>query len=184
MARRDLKELVARQVAQGLTTAEVATANGLTPTRARSIIQHPETKQLIEQQRTRLLDAGSRAMMRFLMNADTLADMQLQVALDPGDPNSYKARTWILDRIIPQRTNQGGEVHVNLAINQEVMVGIKEALDSSSKVLDSTPMGHVKLVPGKEALPSINTDMSTDPEPALSTSTPDRRPNGSAPQEP
>ena len=165
MATRELKELVARQVAQGLTTAEVATANRITPKRARSIIQHPEVQDLIDQQRTRLLDAGSRAMMRFLMNADTLADAQLACALDPGDPNSYKARTWILDRIIPQRSNQGGEVQVNLAINQEVMVGIREALDTSAKVLDQ-PMGHVKLVPGKEALPSIDTEMpDQDPEP-------------------
>ena len=149
-------ETIADQVLLGAGTGELAEALGYSPGGMRRLIQSPAIQDRLGKRRQHLLEAGARQFFRFLMNADRLAQDQLRDALDPGSKDNYKARTWILERIMPQRQQQSGEVNVALAINNEVMVQLGEALKATSSSLAGAHTGTPVLLEGKKALPPVD----------------------------
>ena len=150
------KDTVADHVLMGTGVGELARQLGYTPAGLRNLINSEDVQQRIASRRARLMEAGSRAYFRFLMNADRLAQDQLTEALDPGSHNQYRARTWILECIMPKRTASQADVNVSLAINHEVVVGLRDALTATAKVLDAEHIGYPVLLEGKKALPPID----------------------------
>src|SRR3990172_10407786 len=103
-------------------------------------------------------------MFRFVFHADTLAQQQLDCALTPN-PDQYRARTWILERIVPQRSVSQSQVDVNLNVNHEIMLGLKDALVETAKVLDLRPTTpSITLLDGKSAMPQVDYDLGDDPQ--------------------
>jgi hypothetical protein len=150
-----LKALVAQQAATGQSTAELARAHEYSYEGMRRLLATDEMVELVRQEREQFAAAGTRAMFRFLMHADQLVDAQIADALDRNNPNHYRARVWILERVAPAaRENSGRELNVNLAINQEVAVGLTNALEGIREVTEQ-PRGTVTLIEGKKALPKL-----------------------------
>lgn len=157
------RDAIAEQAAMGLLPSEIARHHQLPVDRISRLLRRPSMKELVDRKRQHLLEAGGRVMFRFLLHADTLAQAQLECAFSPG-PDQFKARTWILERIVPNRSVQQQQVDVNLAVHHEVLVGIKSALEKSSKLLDVKPSKAtegIKLIEGKDALPPL--EPTTDP---------------------
>ena len=155
MASDRLKALIAQQAAVGHSIAELARTHDYTYEGMRRLLSDPDMVEAIRQERETFAAAGVRAMFRFLMHADALVDAQIADALDRNNPNHYKARTWILERVAPApRDREGRELNVNLAINQEVAVGLTAALEGIREVT-TQPMGEVRLIEGKKALPKL-----------------------------
>jgi anion-transporting ArsA/GET3 family ATPase len=156
MASERLKALIAQQAAAGHSTIELARQHEYTYEGMRKLLATEEMSELVAQEREQFAAAGTRAMFRFLMHADALVDAQLADALDRNNSNHYRARTWILERIAPTPKEQAGrELNVNLAINQEVAVGLTSALEGIREVSDQ-PRGTVTLIEGKKALPKLS----------------------------
>jgi hypothetical protein len=165
VARSDLKDLIANQAAGGITTRELADLHEYSYEGMRRLLATDDMQARIAEQRTSLMQAGSRAMFRMLLYSDELMAAQVNDALGAG-PNQYKARTWILERIIPQRTSSSTDVNVNVAIQQEVFGGLTEALRElrtvnigGNDVLPEAP----RLVDGADALPSLDTATPVEP---------------------
>jgi hypothetical protein len=156
MASERLKALVAQQAATGVSTAELARTHEYSYEGMRRLLATEEMQELVRQEQEQFAAAGTRAMFRYLMHADALVEAQIADALDRNNPNHYRARTYILDRITPNPKEQGGrELNVNLAINQEVAVGLTSALEGIREVSDQ-PRGTVRLIEGKDALPKLS----------------------------
>jgi hypothetical protein len=151
-----LKALVAQQAAAGQSTMELARLHNYTYEGMRNLLGTPEMVEMVRQERETFAAAGVRAMFRFLMHADALVDAQIADALDRNNPNHYKARTWILERVAPApRERAERELNVNLAISQEVAVGLTSALEGIREVQSQSTMGEVRLIEGKKALPRL-----------------------------
>lgn len=156
MASERLKALIAQQAAAGHSTIELARQHEYTYEGMRRLLSTDEMAERIRQEQEQFAAAGTRAMFRFLMHADQLVDAQIQDALDRNNPNHYRARTWILERVAPTpRERSARELNVNLAINQEVAIGLTQALDGIREVSEQ-PRGTVTLIEGKKALPKLS----------------------------
>lgn len=157
MASDRLKHLIAQQAAAGLSCAELARAHEYTYEGMRELLATPDLQQAVEREREVFVAAGTRAMFRFLMHLDQLVDAQLADAMDRNNPNNYKARTWILERVLPQQKDRSpAELNVNLGITQEVAIGLSTAIENINRVNETMPMGQVRLIAGKDALPKLS----------------------------
>jgi hypothetical protein len=161
---KEAKKTVAHQVVMGMAYSEIASLHNADPQQINAMVRTDEMRDLIAEQRTRLLDSGSRIMFKFMMHADRLAEDQVNDALGSG-PNHYKARTWILERVAPARSVSQQQVEVNHHITHEVMVGLGDALKEVNKAVagrTGTGTGGIALLDGKSALPPADYDMDVD----------------------
>ena len=156
------RDTIATQLVSGLTYSEIARLHNLTPEQVKSLAGTANMQTAIEERREHMMAAGSRLMFKWLLHADRLADDQLTCALTPG-PDQYRARTWILEKVSPTRHVSQSEVTVNHNVHHEVMVGLKDALVETAKVLEIRPdQSGIALLEGKSAMPPV--DFAMDDE--------------------
>lgn len=157
-----LREVIAQQHFMGFGTAEIASLHQLEPTRVRSILASDKVKRIIAERKAATMAAASRSFTRFLMVADQLAEAQVRDALDPNSPNNYKARVYILDKVMPQRSAIAGDTNVNIQMNAAVVTQLSEAVEAARVAREAGANGSPVLVAGKKALPPI--DIEADSE--------------------
>ena len=163
MATSELKDLIAQQAALGTGTSDLAEQHSYSPSGIRALLSTDDMKERVKAAQDRLLGEGQQAMYMFLLHAKELAAAQLGEALDPSSPNSFKARTWLLEQIMPQRKGSGSQdVNVHLDIHQDVIVGLTHAAREVSAVLSMKHEGHPVILPGKAALPGLSGTTSED----------------------
>lgn len=151
----DLKETLAGQLVNGLTSTELAELHGVEVQKMRKWLASEGVQERATEKRERVIAKAAQAHMRFLMVADQLAKDQVQEALDPSSPNQYKARTYILDRVLPQRTTSTGEHSINIQINNGVIRDLAAAVEGASRARLGSVSGAPSLIAGKDALPPI-----------------------------
>ena len=158
------KDAIAEQAAMGMGPSELARLHQRDPGQISQLLRTTWMQERIAAKKEHILSANSRVMFRFLLHADTLAQQQLDCALTPN-PDQYRARTWILERIVPQRSVSQQQVDVNLNVNHEIMLGLKDALVETAKVLDLRPTTpSITLLDGKSAMPQVDYDLGDDPQ--------------------
>lgn len=159
------KDQLAEQYLLGMPISEMAHLHGFDPKRVSQLFRSDEMKERVSLKRAHLLEGNNKVMFKFLLHADTLAQAQVDCALTAG-PDQYKARTWILERIAPARSTSQSQVDVNVNVNHEVMVGLRDALTETAKVLELRPtIGGIALLDGKSAMPPSNYEMEDEGPP-------------------
>jgi hypothetical protein len=151
-----LRDTLADQAILGMGSAELAELHQVDVAKMRRWLSADSVRQRVEERRERLLAMASRAHFRFLMVADDLARAQVNEALDPSSPNQYKARTYILDRVLPTRHAVGGEQTINVQINNQVLGELAAAVQGANSARLGGTSGSPMLIAGKDALPPIN----------------------------
>ena len=153
------KATIADQLLQGYGITELAEQYGYSYEGMRRLARSEEVAELMKDRQAKVADAGGQAMFTFLLNARVLSEMHLRTALDGMHPDSYRARSWILDRIIPKRdAPSSGDLAVQVNINSEVINGLTTALRVVGTAM-GTSTGTPVMVEGKNALPSIDVKM-------------------------
>lgn len=156
------KDQLAEQHLLGMPISEMAHLHGFDPKRVSYLFRSDEMKARIDAKRAHLLDGTNKVMFKFLLHAETLAQAQVDCALTDG-PDQYKARTWILERIAPARSTSHSQMDVNVNVNHEVMVGLRDALTETAKVLELRPTtSGISLLDGKSAMPPSNYEMGDE----------------------
>jgi len=156
------KDTIAEQAAMGMGPSELARLHQRDPAQISALLRTTWMQERIAAKKEHILSANSRVMFRFLLHADSLAQAQLDCALTPN-PDQYRARTWILERIVPQRSVSQSQVDVSLNINHEIMLGLKDALVETAKVLDLRPATpSITLLDGKSAMPRVDYDLGDE----------------------
>lgn len=159
----EARKTIAHQIVMGMSYSEIAALHKLDPSQVHNMARAQDMQQLIQEQRTYLMESSSRIMFKFLMHADQLADDQIADASNRGSPNNYKARTWILDRVSPQRHVSQQQVDINHNITHEVMLGLADAIKEVGQVLPGSKgngkTDGIALLDGKTALPPVDYDL-------------------------
>ena len=156
------KDQMAQQHVLGMPISEIANLHGFEARRVSALFRTQEMQDRVEAKRVHLMDGANKVMFKFLLHAEGLAQAQVDCALSPG-PDQYRARTWILERIAPARSTSQANLDVNVSVNHEVMVGLRDALKETAKVLELRPTTEgISLLDGRSAMPPSSYDMGDD----------------------
>lgn len=152
----ELKTTIAHERVMGATIAEICARHELGRRRAIRLLESRECQEEIEQFRNRTYEAGSRAVFKFLLNADRIADGMIDTALDPTDKNHHDARKFILGHVLPQQHKHAGDVNVSVSMPNNVVIQLAEAVQGANRAFGQAggpPDEPPRVIEGREALP-------------------------------
>jgi hypothetical protein len=155
MASQHTKELIAQQAAGGYTTRELADMHNYTYQGMRTLLRTDSMQKRISEYQLEYMGGAQRGLFRWLMHSESIHSGMLDMALDPAHPKQFDAAKFVLDKLHPQRTAGTVDVNTTVGISSEVLELLTDKLEGSRKAMDSGTMQLPKLVPGKDALPSL-----------------------------
>ena len=168
MATDDLKQTVAIQAASGHAMAEMAKHHGYTYKGMWKLVNTPEVQALIAEQRTHMQQVYTRTWFRYAEHGEALAAGMLEDAFNPQSGKQFEARKYCLDQLSPAKNSMthSGSIDINLGINAEVLLGLKESIDKISEVRGSAQLSPSeglasRLREGRTTIPTVD---PTSPE--------------------
>ncbi len=139
MASDELKLLVAREIASGESVADVARRHGYSWKGMKGLVERPEVRRLVGQERERLVDLAEAHRARLVVLGGRALDGIRRTIEDRQDPQHSQTCRWLLDKLAPQATQRHEHEHDH-RVAHEASPEVEEAIVSIAKTLAS--IGH------------------------------------------
>jgi hypothetical protein len=161
MASKDLKELVAREIASGETIADAARRHGYTWKGMKKLVETGEMQQLVEAERQQIREAAERCRAQLLQVTPKAVENVAAVLGNPRHPKQLETSRWVIDKVLPGRTTVEAEVSVGPSARDAqlqaeldaVFVQISKSLQQLSEAQAGQPGFLSRVRTGPDALP-------------------------------
>lgn len=160
MATQHAKEAIAREIAMGISPAQVARIHSYTQPGLRRLIHTPEMEALIAEQKELLSLKGQQLIAKAWLAADQALDNIIKIANSPEDRKHYDACTYLIEKVWPTKTVQESSVQVSLSADLTArLVDSIEEMKRVASVRPTTPIeSDLHLHEGRDAVAPEDAD--------------------------